>query len=358
MKISWLHLTLLLLALCVLCTHCGREDREHRNRNRNRNRNRDREHRRHRRMERRFRRLRLRGHRRALPDPTTTTTTTTPLPTTTTEAIMNRPDAFQVVSRRMRYPSNDPRSAVVEYGKLGTAGNRDGNYETQLRNFLRTMQTSSSARTETEAPETEAPETEVQTSSEADVDEDHGAGTEEYDDYLWEARWRKRERWVHIYSIVTSCIPWWCRETLCTLLALCEGNLLVIGGHYGPFVRGIYWLRMYSFNKGPVIIQIAMFMGPTWGSPGSCRPQMDPMSAPWTLLSGQVMRRFHVFIVGQDGGSGRGGWQIVQNMHTTISWYAFTVVNSGCQQRYDFRSSLRCSNHMSAYDHTSTSIIW
>ena len=31
--------------------------------------------------------------------------------------------------------------------------------------------------------------------------------------------------------------------------------------------------------------QIAKFMGPTWGLPGSCRPQMGPMLAPWTLLS-------------------------------------------------------------------------
>ena len=34
--------------------------------------------------------------------------------------------------------------------------------------------------------------------------------------------------------------------------------------------------------------QIAKFMGPTWGPPGSCRPQMGPMLAPWTLLSGMV----------------------------------------------------------------------
>ena len=32
--------------------------------------------------------------------------------------------------------------------------------------------------------------------------------------------------------------------------------------------------------------QIAKFMGPAWGPPGSCRPQMGPMLAPWTLLSG------------------------------------------------------------------------
>ena len=32
--------------------------------------------------------------------------------------------------------------------------------------------------------------------------------------------------------------------------------------------------------------QITKFMGPSWGPPGSCRPQMGPMLAPWTLLSG------------------------------------------------------------------------
>ena len=32
--------------------------------------------------------------------------------------------------------------------------------------------------------------------------------------------------------------------------------------------------------------QIARLMGPTWGPPGACRPQMVPMLAPWTLLSG------------------------------------------------------------------------
>ena len=32
--------------------------------------------------------------------------------------------------------------------------------------------------------------------------------------------------------------------------------------------------------------QIAKAMRPTWGPPGSCRPQMGPILAPWTLLSG------------------------------------------------------------------------
>ena len=34
---------------------------------------------------------------------------------------------------------------------------------------------------------------------------------------------------------------------------------------------------------------IAKFMEPTWGPPGSCRPQMGPILAPWTLLSGYYM---------------------------------------------------------------------
>ena len=32
--------------------------------------------------------------------------------------------------------------------------------------------------------------------------------------------------------------------------------------------------------------EIAMFMGPTWGPSGSCRSQMGPMMASWTVLSG------------------------------------------------------------------------
>ena len=33
---------------------------------------------------------------------------------------------------------------------------------------------------------------------------------------------------------------------------------------------------------------IARIMGPTWGPPGSCRPQVGPILAPWTLLSGYI----------------------------------------------------------------------
>ena len=38
--------------------------------------------------------------------------------------------------------------------------------------------------------------------------------------------------------------------------------------------------------------QIARFIGPTWGPPGSCWPQMGPMLAPRTLLSGLLQCNF------------------------------------------------------------------
>ena len=40
------------------------------------------------------------------------------------------------------------------------------------------------------------------------------------------------------------------------------------------------------FTHTDTVSQIARFMGPTWGPSGSCRTQMGPMLAPWTLLSG------------------------------------------------------------------------
>ena len=35
----------------------------------------------------------------------------------------------------------------------------------------------------------------------------------------------------------------------------------------------------------------ARFMGPTWGPPGSWRPQVGPMLAPWILLSGSLLQK-------------------------------------------------------------------
>ena len=44
-------------------------------------------------------------------------------------------------------------------------------------------------------------------------------------------------------------------------------------------------MKRYLYIKSS---QIAKFMGATRGPPGSCRPQLAPMLAPWTLLSGMA----------------------------------------------------------------------
>ena len=60
----------------------------------------------------------------------------------------------------------------------------------------------------------------------------------------------------------------------------------------GKLFDGIYrlnsiWQWQIDFMCGHhLTAQIEKFMGPIWGPPGSCRPKMGPMLAPWTLLSG------------------------------------------------------------------------
>ena len=52
-------------------------------------------------------------------------------------------------------------------------------------------------------------------------------------------------------------------------------------------------LLNYSISAIWYVTQIAKLTGQTWGPPGSCRPQMGPMLAPWTLLS----EKCHNFIL-------------------------------------------------------------
>ena len=46
------------------------------------------------------------------------------------------------------------------------------------------------------------------------------------------------------------------------------------------------WIYLYVLLNNAS--QITKFMGPTWSPPETCRSQMGPMLAPWTLLSGFV----------------------------------------------------------------------
>ena len=53
------------------------------------------------------------------------------------------------------------------------------------------------------------------------------------------------------------------------------------------------WLLYNMVNYDailPLVFLIARFMGPTWGPSGADRTQVGPMLAPWTLLSGIVLR--------------------------------------------------------------------
>ena len=55
---------------------------------------------------------------------------------------------------------------------------------------------------------------------------------------------------------------------------------------YTGSVLDIYIERDISAG---VLTQIAKFMWPTWGPPGSCRPQVRPTLAQWTLLWGKAL---------------------------------------------------------------------
>ena len=49
-----------------------------------------------------------------------------------------------------------------------------------------------------------------------------------------------------------------------------------------------------SNKRGTETPQKAKFMGPTWGPHGICRPQMDPMLAPWTCYHGRCNISKHI----------------------------------------------------------------
>ena len=59
----------------------------------------------------------------------------------------------------------------------------------------------------------------------------------------------------------------------------------------------------------------AKFMGPTWDPPGSCRPQMDPMLAPWTLLSRLLYQCHTIFRTAQQRQNIRGPSLQVSSAH-------------------------------------------
>ena len=73
-------------------------------------------------------------------------------------------------------------------------------------------------------------------------------------------------------------------QLICPSSAQCCGHTLVT--LFTTLTLQVDQVQSTRNTKTP---QITNFMGPTWGPPGSCRPQMGPILAPSTLLSGAFM---------------------------------------------------------------------
>ena len=95
----------------------------------------------------------------------------------------------------------------------------------------------------------------------------------------------------HVGSATVS----WLSPTVTTESCHCANFCHDNPNHHVPTVITSVFYNSNHLQKNNIITssdshtfiqpQIAKFMGPTWGPPGSCRPQMGPMLAQWTLLS-------------------------------------------------------------------------
>ena len=108
--------------------------------------------------------------------------------------------------------------------------------------------------------------------------------------------------------------PWWQERALIKAWLSCDSSVRSGRHKYTKLHHTMYWFAMIfsicvfwlssnklwpsSFSRpccahselhSAIWCQfslIAIFMGPTWGPPGSCRSQVGPMLALWTWLSG------------------------------------------------------------------------
>ena len=89
-----------------------------------------------------------------------------------------------------------------------------------------------------------------------------------------------------LYMISTSIQPRNKKHCRVIIYHIPRWHICGVIAKLGP--QKLVWSQYMDRRSIP---QIAKFMGPTWGPPGSCRPQMGPMLAPWTLLSGTFWDR-------------------------------------------------------------------
>ena len=115
----------------------------------------------------------------------------------------------------------------------------------------------------------------------------------------------KNRTWIlgccrHKYSISKKHTHGSFFVVFCCVLVPGNDTLLVVKKSHECVI--ITWVKADLFSAKPlqthsgmnlwIILanQISKFMGPTWGPPGSWQPQIGPMLAPWTLLSGHIFQ--------------------------------------------------------------------
>ena len=127
----------------------------------------------------------------------------------------------------------------------------------------------------------------------------------------------------------------------------------------------IYFKWMVYSLTGSRGSQIAKFMGPTWGPPGSCRPQMGPMLTPWALLSGlraNILREIGKRLPTTATKAARNtmsiahtpwwGWgfdilRVVQTKALAVIWFRFPIaliVTCAIEQSTNFQSGIDSSS--------------
>ena len=94
--------------------------------------------------------------------------------------------------------------------------------------------------------------------------------------------------WFPVTHLLQAEITKWKLRDVTIHIQLRWGHASVMGSQ---MILKIIFVRQFFFQTDSkyhqhMTAQIAKFMGPRWGPTGSCRPQMGPMLAPWTLLSG------------------------------------------------------------------------
>ena len=107
-----------------------------------------------------------------------------------------------------------------------------------------------------------------------------------------------------------------------------------------------YWQsfhRIFCPRHHGLSSQIAKFMGPTWGPPGSCRPQMGPMLAPKTLLSG-FFWLYHIH-------SSQQLLYFCVTNHCWLIWSNLIVTTMNIKARTQSTALARISDHITSNYH-------